>query len=293
MEMTALEHYQSVRAQLEQAGIEAAALEARELCAKVFSLDRRSIRGWNAVQPDEAQCAQLRSLCARRLAQEPLAYLLGEWDFYGMTFAVTPDVLIPRGDTEWLCDAACTEAKAMNRPRILDLCCGSGCIGIALAKQLPQAEVVGMDISRAALAVTQKNAERHEVNNYRAVYGDARTADGQEQYDLIVSNPPYITAQEMEELDESVRSYEPHLALYGGEDGLDFYRDIIRAWKPHLKPGGWLMFECGWKQGEAVAELMRVHGYSDVEIRRDLSGIGRIICGRQTQTEGSAAGQIE
>lgn len=280
MEMTALEHYHAVRAQLEHAGIEAAALEARELCAKAFALDRRSLRGWNEIVPEKRLCSVLKQLCARRAAQEPLAYLLGEWDFYGMTFEVTPDVLIPRSDTEWLCDAARTEARKMRFPHILDLCCGSGCIGIALAKQLPQAEVTGMDISHAALEITQKNAERHAVSNYRAVYGDARTADGQDMYDLIVSNPPYITAQEMRELDKSVREYEPHLALYGGEDGLDFYRDMIRTWKPHLNPGGRLMFECGWKQGEAVAELMRAHGYIDVEIRCDLSGIGRIICGR-------------
>lgn len=281
MEMTALEHYRIIRSRLEQAGIEAAALEARELCAKVFALDRRSIRGWDAVQPSPEQAARLDAFCARRLAQEPLAYLLGEWDFYGMTFLVTPDVLIPRSDTEWLCDAAYQQAKTMMRPHILDLCCGSGCIGIALAKQLPQANVVGMDISPAALEVSRQNAQRHAVTNYRVVLGDACTSDGTHSYDLIVSNPPYITAQEMIELEESVRAYEPHLALFGGEDGLDFYRHIIRAWRPQLNPGGWLMFECGWKQGNQVAELLQTNGYVNVEIRSDLSGIGRIICGQQ------------
>ncbi len=282
--MTIWELYEHMRTILEQSGIsEAAPLEARELTAFATGTDRRNTRDWKTVDVTGEQRRTAGEMMVQRLKGRPVAYILGEWDFYGYTFKVTPDVLIPRSDTEVLCDAAIQHAKRLKQPHILDLCCGSGCIGIAIANEVPQASVVGMDISEEALAVTRENAERYHLNKprYDAKWANARQSGSVVGlYDMIVSNPPYITAQEMDELDPGVKHFEPSLALFGGEDGLDFYRSIAvlcKRYMHHLRPGGRVLVECGWKQASMVMSLFQMAGLERIETIKDFSGIDRVV----------------
>lgn len=281
MVTTVWERYRSMCRQLARLDVAESELEAREIVAFAAGLDARRMTDWK-ITPLSAEAARRAdALLRRRQAGEPLAYLLGEWDFYGYTFAVTPDVLIPRSDTEWLCDAAVREAKARSAPRVLDLCCGSGCIGISLALAVPQAAVTAVDCSESAIAVTRRNAQRYALAapRFLAACGDARAPDSiAGVFDIVVSNPPYITEQEMRALDRSVAQYEPHMALFGGADGLDFYRAMARRPAFALAAGGRIFLECGWKQGNAVAQLFRAAGWRDVQLQCDLAGIPRIVC---------------
>jgi len=210
--------------------------------------------------------------------------VLGEWDFYGITLRVTPDVLIPRSDTERLCELAIERVQTMQNPRVLDLCSGSGCIALALLHEVPAAQAVAVDVSPAAVDVANGNAARLGLSDrYRCVTGSALEpiADAdRDTFDLMVCNPPYITADEIRELDRDVAEFEPHLALYGGEDGLDFYRTVMKTWRYAVKPGGYLLFECGWKQGKAVAEICRKAGLTEVQVETDYAGVPRIVCAR-------------
>ena len=269
--MSIWDAYVSLRQALTDIGVEEAELEARELVAFALHGQAKHARAWRELPLDAETREQLHVLFERRKQDEPLAYILGEWDFYGNRFVVTPDVLIPRGDTEWLCDAAVQAAKRQKQPKILDLCCGSGCIGLSAALAVPQAQVTLVDCSEQALAVARRNAALHGLSQPRVTItvGDAlRPNSIHDIFTIIVSNPPYITAQEMTALDRSVDAYEPHLALYGGADGLDF----------RLSDGGKLFAECGWKQGEQAAQLFRQAGWKNVHLREDLAGIPRIIC---------------
>lgn len=270
-----------LRHALSAMGVEEADLEARELMACAAGLDAQNTMRWKTriLTPEVRQRAD--AFLERRKQEEPLAYILGEWDFYGNRFFVTPDVLIPRGDTEWLCDAAVQAARAMQNPHVLDLCCGSGCIGISIALAVPGAQVTVLDYSEAALEVTGRNAELYHLREpkLKIRQGDALQPDSIDGiFDIVVSNPPYITAQEMAELDRSVDAYEPHLALYGGTDGLDFYRAMAEKPAFQLAQGGKLFAECGWKQGQQAAALFSAAGWNNVHLRSDLAGILRIVC---------------
>ena len=270
--------------ELERIGVEQADLEARELTEFAVGLDARNNRHWSELSLSDTQKQQAEALLCRRKNDEPLAYILGEWDFYGNRFIVTPDVLIPRGDTEWLCDAAVQAAKKMQAPQVLDLCCGSGCIGISLALAVPKAQVTAVDASEAARAVTAQNAALYALKapRFAAVHGDALAPHSiAGTFDIVVSNPPYITAQEMRELDRSVDAYEPHMALFGGEDGLTFYRAMAQHPPFTLRTGGEIFMECGWKQGAQVAELFRAAGWADVRLMSDLAGIERIVAAKK------------
>lgn len=279
--VSAWDCYRRIRQMLLAMDIEAADLEAREITARAAELDAHSTVGWREHEMSIPALERAERLSERRQMGEPLAYLLGEWDFYGNTFFVTPDVLIPRGDTEWLCDAAVQQAKRFRAPRVLDLCCGSGCIGISLALAVPDALVTAADCSEAALDITQTNAHLHGLTapRFQTVQADALKAGSiAGDFDLVVSNPPYITAQEMRELNHSVDAYEPHLALFGGEDGLDFYRAMAQRRSFYMAPGGHILMECGWKQAQQVAALFVEADWTNIEIRRDLAGIPRIVC---------------
>lgn len=220
-----------------------------------------------------------------RLKQgEPFAYVLGNWEFFGLPMIVTPDVLIPRDDTCAVTELAIQHGIFLGKsPRILDLCCGSGCIGIAVASRIPDARVTVADISDKALAVAKKNISLNRLSGrVSAIQLDA-TKEAPKylgKLDLIVSNPPYITKTEMEELPDSVKNYEPHLALYGGEDGLEFYRAIIEHYTSVLNDGGFLAFEYGFGQGDAVSELLKDHGYEIVERKLDYNDRERAILAR-------------
>lgn len=230
---------------------------------------------------DPEVIAKVKDGVHRLLDEEPLAYVLGEWEFYGLKLYVSPDVLIPRDDTCAVTELAINRSLFLEKdPRILDLCCGSGCIGLAIASRVKDARITLADISKEALAVAKKNIARNTLGGRMSTFQvDVRKhAPGfLGKFDMIVSNPPYITAGEMQSLPKSVDAYEPHLALYGGEDGLDFYRAIIENYTPILKPEGYLCFEFGMGMGDAVCNLLEGHGYTIIQRKRDYNDRERAV----------------
>lgn len=221
-------------------------------------------------------------IARKRANHEPLQYLLGKWEFYGLPLFVGKGVLIPRADTETLVDAILQRTSKQDALQIIDLCTGSGCIALALKKHLPRATVCGVDLSTQALAYAEKNARLHDLDIAlkQADVCSQTIADAFENVDVIVSNPPYLTAKDMQELQTEV-TYEPALALAGGEDGLDFYRAITKIWRDSLKPDGMLAFEVGIRQAESVQEILEDAGFSDVTIIPDLCGVPRVVLGKR------------
>ena len=230
---------------------------------------------------DPAVVSKVEDGVRRLLNDEPLAYILGEWEFYGLKLFVSPDVLIPRDDTCAVAELAINRTLFLEKdPRILDLCCGSGCIGLAVASRVKDARVTLADISKEALAVAKKNIAQNKLGGRMSIFQvDARkkapTFLG--KFDMMVSNPPYITGEEMKQLPRSVDAFEPHLALYGGEDGLDFYRAILANFTPALKPGGCVCFEFGMGQGDAVCRLLEENDYTVLERKRDYNDRERAV----------------
>ena len=226
-------------------------------------------------------CAEVAASAEQVIDGMPLAYVIGEWDFYGMTLHVDKSVLIPRDDTCAVTEMAIQKAKAMaGSPRILDLCTGSGCIGLAIANQVKNAQVTLADISCDALAVAKKNiAAQNLADRVNCVTSDALgepdAALG--QFDIIVSNPPYITTEEMTQLPDSVKNFEPHLALHGGDDGLDFYRAIAKNYRKALKSGGYLCFEFGMGQGDDICRILEENLYTILERSRDYNDRERAV----------------
>lgn len=224
---------------------------------------------------------EVRAATDRLLAEEPLAYVLGEWEFYGLPLYVTKDVLIPRDDTCAVTELAIRNALFLDKdPRILDLCCGSGCIGLAVASRVVDARVTLADLSQEALAVAKKNLQRNKFGGrVSCIRADALSEPPAflGKFDMIISNPPYITGQEMRELPRSVGEYEPEMALFGGEDGLDFYRSIARNYASVLKPGGYLAFEFGMGQGDDVCQILTDNGYTVLERTRDYNDRERAV----------------
>jgi len=225
----------------------------------------------------------------RLMNDEPIAYILGQWEFYGLPLKVTPDVLIPRDDTCAVAELAIRQALFLDRdPRVLDLCCGSGCIGLAIASRVKDAKVTLADISQKALAVAKENTALNKLTGrVRCVAADALKPAFPflGKFDLIVSNPPYISRQEMGELPHSVFGFEPHLALFGGEDGLDFYRAIAKNYAPALKPGGYLAFEFGEDQGDDVCRILAENGYTILERTRDYNDRERAVLAQYGRKE--------
>ena len=217
----------------------------------------------------------------RLLAQEPIAYILGQWEFYGLPLHVNPNVLIPRDDTCAVAELAIRQALFLQKdPRVLDLCCGSGAIGLAIASRVRDAKVTLADLSQEALAVARENVALNKLSGrVRCIVADALKPAFPflGKFDLIVSNPPYITGADMLTLPESVKDYEPHMALYGGEDGLDFYRSIAKNFSPALKPGGYLAFEFGEDQGDDVCRILVENGYTILERTRDYNDRERAV----------------
>ena len=254
---------------------------ARELvCAASGKTQERLIADRDLYASEEI-CLRVENFVRRHLTGEPTAYILGQWDFLDMTLTVTPDVLIPRDDTMAVTELAIKKALYLpQNPRILDLCTGSGCIGLAVARRVKDAKVTLSDVSPEALRVAKKNvADLHLGGRVSCVQVDVRkpAMPFLGKFDLIVSNPPYITTAEMECLDSSVKDYEPHLALHGGEDGLDFYRAILRNFTPSLRPGGALALGFGMGQEAAVGALLEQADYRILEWRADGSGITRAV----------------
>ncbi len=281
------ELYMEARKALTATEGESAAMVARELlCRYSGKTPAQLMADRELFAPSEVE-QQLQESVWRILSGEPLPYVLGEWDFYGMTLKVTRDTLIPRDDTMAVTDLAIEVVREMEQsPRVLDLCTGTGCIGLAIASQLPEAWVTLADISPNALRVAKQNA---------AMFGPRVSciqADALQQapallknYDLLVSNPPYITNADMEELPDSVKNFEPDLALRGGTDGLDFYRAIVQNFSAVLKPDGYICFEFGMGQAKDVCHILIAGGYEILELRDDNRGITRAVIAQKKSEE--------
>ena len=260
---------------MKQEDQQTASLLARNLLCYVSGKSQEQIIADREMYANQDICAAMESAVQRVLDGEPLAYVLGEWSFYGMTLYVDQNVLIPRDDTCAVTQLAIKRGLFLEQdPRVLDLCTGSGCIGLAIASRVKDARVTLADVSRDALAVAKKNITRHKLSaRVSCVQADALQPASSflGKFDMIVSNPPYIPSGEMPDLDSSVKDHEPHLALDGGKDGLDFYRAIVKNYTSALKPGGFLCFEFGMGQGDDVCDILVKNGYTVLERVQDFN----------------------
>jgi release factor glutamine methyltransferase len=218
----------------------------------------------------------------RRYRGEPIQYITGEQEFYGLAFRVTPDVLIPRPETEHLVEKVVELAPLFRKPRMVDVGTGSGAIAISLAHERPDAAITAIDISASALELARHNAERIGfADRIRFLQGDLLAPVHEERFDFVVSNPPYVPAADRDALSVEVRDHEPALALFAGEDGLDVYRRLIPAAFAALVPGGFVALEIGYAQSEPVAALLVDAGFAQIEFVPDLQGIPRVACGQR------------
>jgi release factor glutamine methyltransferase len=274
----------TARSALLQQHVDAYNLEARLLVAHAAEKTVPQLLRDLKLYTTDAVVQKTASYLERRKLGEPVAYITGSWEFYGIPLQITKDVLIPRSDTEVLIDTA--KEFLLGRKmdaRILDLCTGSGCIACALAREFPASRIVAVDISASALQVCRSNiAQNRLTSRVLCMQADALASPplGIGTFDIIISNPPYIASADIMELEPSVRDYEPIWALDGGEDGLKFYRGIIKHWKQVLRRGGLLLFEVGEDQASSVQEMMMNAGFAEAEYRQDTAGINRVVVGR-------------
>ena len=290
MVITVADLYRQTRkAILETEDADTATFYARNLLCHVTGMSKEKLLADGQKYVDDKVCNALNEAVQRILKGEPLAYVLGQWDFYGMQLQVNKNVLIPRDDTCAVTELAISQALFLgDNPRILDLCTGSGCIGLAIAKRVPDAKVTLADISKDALAVAKTNITAHKLSGRVACCQTDALSEPSAflgQFDLIVSNPPYITTREMRELPDSVRRFEPHLALHGGEDGLIFYRSIAKKYRKALKPGGYLCFEFGMGQGDDVCQILEENGYTVLERKIDYNERERAVIAQYLREE--------
>ncbi len=286
MAITYNDLYLDVRQRLRESGVEASTLEARELVCFGTGKSREELQRDSRLYASPEREAQVRRLVERRMAGEPVAYLIGEWEFYGLPLDISQDVLIPRADTEVLAEQAIAYIQTLGDCRVLDLCAGSGCVGLAIASQSPQARVVLGEIDDSALKICRQNIRRNSLSaRVMPIQMDAREKPARSlgEFQCIVSNPPYIPTGDIAGLEASVRDYEPHMALDGGADGMDFYRSIAEQWKEALTPGGRIYFEVGIGQADAVLRLMRSQGFGDLQIIKDHHKIPRVVLGTLCQ----------
>jgi release factor glutamine methyltransferase len=273
-----------------QKNVDAPRLSAEMLLAHVLGMKRIELYMHFDKPVDDAKRETLRGLVKRAAYQEPVAYLVGSTEFYSMELAVCKDCLIPRPETELLVERAIEFLRTrQGAQHVLDLCTGCGCIAVAIAKNYPNASVIATDISDDALAVAAKNVEKHKLaEKIKLLSGDLfdpviKELDGP-AFDLIVSNPPYISTPEMEELDKNVKDYEPHLALHAGPEGLDIYNRILEKVADFLKPDSALMMEIGYAQGPAIKEMLEsANLFASVSIEKDLSDNDRIAIAKRAK----------
>ena len=279
--------YLDLRAELKRAGDEEATQSARELvCSAAGKTREEFVRDGSLYASPEVERAA-RRLVQRHLAGEPVAYLIGEWEFYGLPLDISPAVLIPRPDTEVLATKLIDAARSAGPCRILDLCAGSGCIGLAAAANLPNARVLLGELDDEALKICRQNIRRSNLTGrVTSMKLDAREKPTRSlgEFQFLVSNPPYIPSADIATLDASVREHEPRLALDGGEDGLDFYRAICEKWRDALCESGMLFFEVGIGQADQVLRIMRSHGFGDIQVVKDLNNIPRVVYGTRVET---------
>lgn len=284
--MTIHDLVQGARDRFMNAGISAnlATLDAEVLARQVLGWDRARFLADRNEKASSIFLLQYEPLVARRERREPVSYILGTREFWGLPFEVGPDVLIPRPETEFIVEETIALTGKESSPLIVDVGTGSGCIAIALAREIPGARVIATDVSKYALEVARRNALTHGVAN-RITFVETSFLDGvAETADVIVSNPPYVPAVSQPALTPEVRDYEPAVAVFGGEDGLDGLRSVVEGAAQRLKPGGWLVMEFGCGQDDDVTDLVKgVDGIDVVKIRHDLQDIPRtVVCRRAT-----------
>ena len=279
---------------LMNAGIEEARLDAWLLLEYTADISRAWYYAHPESEVNEEIVSEYLSLCQKRAEHIPLQHLTHQACFMGYDFYVDERVLVPRQDTEVLAEEALQQLRNMRNPRILDMCTGSGCLLLSLLMELPDATGTGVDISAAALAVAERNRKNLELEK-RAVLVQSDTFSGDYfqknsgnislEYDMLISNPPYIPTEDIGKLMEEVRFHDPVLALDGREDGLYFYRRITEQAGKYLKPGGWLMYEIGCEQGADVSAIMQGEGFTEVTVKKDLAGLDRVVIGKKQMQE--------
>ena len=279
---------------LMDAGIEEARLDAWLLLEYTADISRAWYYAHPESEVNEEIVSEYLSLCQKRAEHIPLQHLTHQACFMGYDFYVDERVLVPRQDTEVLAEEALQQLRNMRNPRILDMCTGSGCLLLSLLMEIPDATGIGVDISEAALAVAERNRKNLELEK-RAVLVQSDTFSGDYfqknsgnislEYDMLISNPPYIPTEDIGKLMEEVRFHDPVLALDGREDGLYFYRRITEQAGKYLKPGGWLMYEIGCEQGADVSAIMQGEGFAEVAVKKDLAGLDRVVIGKKQMQE--------
>ena len=279
---------------LMNAGIEEARLDAWLLLEYTADISRAWYYAHPEAEVNEEIVSEYLSLCQKRAEHIPLQHLTHQACFMGYDFYVDERVLVPRQDTEVLVEEALHQLRNIRNPRILDMCTGSGCLLLSLLMELPDAIGTGVDISAAALAVAERNRKNLELEK-RAVLVQSDTFLGDYfqknsgnislEYDMLISNPPYIPTEDIGKLMEEVRFHDPVLALDGREDGLYFYRRITEQAGKYLKPGGWLMYEIGCEQGADVSAIMQGEGFTEVAVKKDLAGLDRVVIGKKQMQE--------
>ena len=284
--MTALDTLRTTKELLERSGIEDAAREAETIIAHCLKTDRTTLYRDNPQIPGDL-APDIDRLVRRRATREPLQYILGYMEFFGLKIKVGQGVLIPRPETELLAEEAIKTVKSkllktsphtsrFTSLRFLDLCTGSGCLALSLAKELPEIKVYGTDTSHSAMQYARENAELNMIKNVTFLEGSLFEPVKGLTFDLLVSNPPYIKSNDIKDLQPEIKDWEPQDALDGGADGLDYYRLIIPSAKNHLNKGGYLMLELGIKQADAVKGMAEDAGLKDITLIKDYAGIDRI-----------------
>jgi len=293
--MTAIDKLKEVAAFLKYRGIEDSAKEAEILITETLHIDKSKLYT-DSLEISEDTLKQIDALTSRRAQGEPIQYIIGHVDFYGMKINVGRGVLIPRPETELLVEEAIKRVKGQgSRVKILDLCTGSGCIAIAIAKHFPDADVYGVDKSGTAIQYATRNATENNVRNVHFIKGDlfsiswdspeSTTPIGKMAFDCIVSNPPYIKTDDIQNLQREIKDYEPVEALDGGKDGLDFYRRILKNASKFLKENGIIILEIGHDQADDMEKIAMNAGFKNVTFIKDYAGIKRIFIGRKNEAK--------
>lgn len=282
--MNAIDKYKEVSAFLRFKNIGDAEREAEILVTETLQVNRSRLYT-DTLEIKKETSNDIDEFAARRSQGEPLQYVIGHVDFYGMKIKVGPGVLVPRPETELLVEEALKRVRCQNknsepacRPKILDLCTGSGCIALALAKHLPEADIYATDISEKALGFAVRNSRIHIISNVKFIYGSLFEPVKGMKFDAIVCNPPYIKRADIETLQTEIKDWEPLEALDGGEDGLDFYREVISSVRWYLNEGGLVILEAGAGESEDIVSLAVKSGLRCDSVIKDYAGIDRVIC---------------
>lgn len=276
--MTIFECYRNTAKTLKEAEIPDSAFESRQIIRYITKLSNNEIITRYNDNLEDFQVKMWQMVMEQRLSHYPLQYIIGEWSFYGLNFFVGEGCLIPRSDTEVLVDTAFEFLKGNPKAAVLDLCAGSGCIGITIANRYKETSVTLVEKYDVPYSYCERNIHRNPSETLSLIKADVFDFEPQSKFDLIVSNPPYISAKDMENLSEEVLK-EPDSALYGGEDGLDFYRVILSRYVAYLNDGGMIAVEVGYDQSEAVKQLFSQAGFKDIKTAKDLNGIERVVYG--------------